>query len=291
MAVEVIAKIKQINNGKFFLIDAKDVEMSNGLDLETHLSNFSPGEGSNVIFIGAREPTETEIEKCEIFIDKRESSSTQGAVNNITSAFMDEVRAMFTSLKTTILDQQKQIYDLQARVTYLETLHGATPDVDTFDYLLLENGNTFLLENGNSLVIEKCKEETFDYLLLENGNIFLLENGNSLMIEGCENENALLLENGDTFLLENGYQLIVETPVKDANALLLENGELFLTENGESILLEKSRSALLLENGDMFLLENGQAMLLEKAEKALLIEDGNTFLLENGKMLLINQNE
>ena len=45
MAVEVIAKIKQINNGTFKLLDACDVEMANGQDLETYLKNFSGSSG------------------------------------------------------------------------------------------------------------------------------------------------------------------------------------------------------------------------------------------------------
>ena len=47
MAIELIAKIKQKNNGTFKLVDACDVEMANGQDLETYLSNLdvSGGEG------------------------------------------------------------------------------------------------------------------------------------------------------------------------------------------------------------------------------------------------------
>ena len=41
MAIEIIAKIKQKNNGTFKLVDACDVEMSNGQDLETYLQNFN----------------------------------------------------------------------------------------------------------------------------------------------------------------------------------------------------------------------------------------------------------
>lgn len=37
--VRVAGKIKQLNNANFFLLDAKDIEVSNGLDLETVLDD------------------------------------------------------------------------------------------------------------------------------------------------------------------------------------------------------------------------------------------------------------
>ena len=140
MAIEVIAKIKQKNNGTFKLMDAVDVEMSNGQDLQTYLDNLKVGGGENVVYVGESPPTTEDIDKYEIFIDKSTSSGLQGAVNNIDNVFMNEIRNMFQSLQTTIQKQQKTINDLQARVFYLESLHGEVPDVRVEDALLTEKG-------------------------------------------------------------------------------------------------------------------------------------------------------
>lgn len=57
MAIEVIDKIKQKNSGTFKLMDAVDVECSDGKDLETKLGEISAGGG------GVEEVTEAEIDK------------------------------------------------------------------------------------------------------------------------------------------------------------------------------------------------------------------------------------
>ena len=61
MAIEVIAKIKQKNNGTFKLMDAVDVEMSNGQDLQTYLDNLKVGGGNDVVYVGESPPTEEDI--------------------------------------------------------------------------------------------------------------------------------------------------------------------------------------------------------------------------------------
>ena len=48
MAIELIAKIKPINNGTFKMVDACDVEMADGQDLETYLRNLSTGGNSGL---------------------------------------------------------------------------------------------------------------------------------------------------------------------------------------------------------------------------------------------------
>ena len=40
MAIELIAKIKQANNGSFKLVDAADVELKDGSDLQSFLDNI-----------------------------------------------------------------------------------------------------------------------------------------------------------------------------------------------------------------------------------------------------------
>ena len=119
MAIELIAKIKQKNNGIFKLVDACDVEMKDGQDLQTCIDNLVVGEG--LICVHDEEPTEEQIERYEVFIDK--SATLQEASNKVDNVFLDEIRSMFTSLQRTIDQQQQTIIDLVSRIKYLESLH------------------------------------------------------------------------------------------------------------------------------------------------------------------------
>ena len=307
MAIELIAKIKQKNNGIFKLVDACDVEMKDGQDLQTCIDNLVVGEG--LICVHDEGPTEEQIKKYEVFIDK--SATLQETSNKVDNVFLDEIRSMFTSLQRTIDQQQQTIIDLVSRIKYLESLHDVVvPDepITTLNpAILLENGGYLLTENGGKLIIEgAAKEEvkTSNAILLENGDYLLLENGGKLLIEGTFKEEVktskgMLLENGGYFLLENGGILLLEGSVVEETSvrkLLTEDGKLFLLENGGSFLLENSyieieegEAVVKLENGGDLLLENGGKLLMELSEEEynLLLETGKVLLTEkNGKIIL-----
>jgi hypothetical protein len=242
MAIELIAKIKQKNNGIFKLVDACDVEMKDGQDLQTCIDNLVVGEG--LICVHDEDPTEEQIEKYEVFIDK--SATLQETSNKVDNVFLEEIRNMFNSLQKTIDEQQQTIFELVTKVKYLESLHG---DVDipvvTNTALLLENGGYFLLENRGILLLEEdtLKEETSDgSLLTENGKLFLLENGGKFLLENSyieieEGEVVIKLESGGDLLLENGGKLLMELSEEEYN-LLLETGKVLLTEKNGKIILE-----------------------------------------------------
>ena len=275
MAIELIAKIKQKNNGIFKLVDACDVEMKDGQDLQTCIDNLVVGEG--LICVHDEEPTEEQIEKYEVFIDK--SATLQETSNKVDNVFLDEIRSMFTSLQRTIDQQQQTIIDLVSRIKYLESLHDViVPDdpITTFNSaILLENGGYLLTEDGGKLIIEGASKEE----VKPSGAIIL------------ENEGYLLLENGEILLLEGS--VVEETSVRK---LLTEDGKLFLLENGGSFLLENSyieieegEAVVKLENGGDLLLENGGKLLMELSEEEynLLLETGKVLLTEkNGKIIL-----
>ena len=275
MAIELIAKIKQKNNGIFKLVDACDVEMKDGQDLQTCIDNLVVGEG--LICVHDEEPTEEQIEKYEVFIDK--SATLQETSNKADNVFLDEIRSMFTSLQRTIDQQQQTIIDLVSRIKYLESLHEViVPDdpITTFNSaILLENGGYLLTEDGGKLIIEGASKEE----VKPSGAIIL------------ENEGYLLLENGEILLLEGS--VVEETSVRK---LLTEDGKLFLLENGGSFLLENSyieieegEAVIKLENGRDLLLENGGKLLMELSEEEynLLLETGKVLLTEkNGKIIL-----
>ena len=275
MAIELIAKIKQKNNGAFKLVDACDVEMKDGQDLQTCIDNLVVGEG--LICVHDEEPTEEQIKKYEVFIDK--SATLQETSNKVDNVFLDEIRSMFTSLQRTIDQQQQTIIDLVSRIKYLESLHEViVPDdpITTFNSaILLENGGYLLTEDGGKLIIEGTSKEE----VKPSGAIIL------------ENEGYLLLENGEILLLEGS--VVEETSVRK---LLTEDGKLFLLENGGSFLLENSyieieegEAVIKLENGGDLLLENGGKLLMELSEEEynLLLETGKVLLTEkNGKIIL-----
>ena len=275
MAIELIAKIKQKNNGAFKLVDACDVEMKDGQDLQTCIDNLAVGEG--LICVHDEEPTEEQIEKCEVFIDK--SATLQETSNKVDNVFLDEIRSMFTSLQRTIDQQQQTIIDLISRIKHLESLHNVVIPDDPITTLnsaiLLENGGYLLTENGGKLLIEG----TFKEEVKPSGAIIL------------ENEGYLLLENGEILLLEGS--VVEESSVRK---LLTEDGKLFLLENGGSFLLENSyieieegEVVIKLESGGDLLLENGGKLLMELSEEeyALLLETGKLLLNErNGEIIL-----
>ena len=275
MAIELIAKIKQKNNGIFKLVDACDVEMKDGQDLQTCIDNLAVGEG--LICVHDEEPTEEQIKKYEVFIDK--SATLQETSNKVDNVFLDEIRSMFTSLQRTIDQQQQTIVDLVSRIKYLESLHEVVvPDdpITTFNSaILLENGGYLLTEDGCKLIIEGTSKEE----VKPSGAIIL------------ENEGYLLLENGEILLLEGS--VVEETSVRK---LLTEDGKLFLLENGGSFLLENSyieieegEAVIKLENGGDLLLENGGKLLMELSEEEynLLLKTGKVLLTEkNGKIIL-----
>ena len=275
MAIELIAKIKQKNNGIFKLVDACDVEMKDGQDLQTCIDNLVVGEG--LICVHDEEPTEEQIKKYEVFIDK--SATLQETSNKVDNVFLDEIRSMFTSLQRTIDQQQQTIIDLVSRIKYLESLHEVVvPDdpITTFNSaILLENGGYLLTEDGGKLIIEGASKEE----VKPSGAIIL------------ENEGYLLLENGEILLLEGS--VVEETSVRK---LLTEDGKLFLLENGGSFLLENSyieieegEVVVKLESGGDLLLENGGKLLMELSEEeyALLLETGKLLLNErNGEIIL-----
>ena len=275
MAIELIAKIKQKNNGIFKLVDACDVEMKDGQDLQTCIDNLVVGEG--LICVHDEEPTEEQIEKYELFIDK--SATLQEASNKVDNVFLDEIRSMFTSLQRTIDQQQQTIIDLVSRIKYLESLHDVIIPDDPITTLnpaiLLENGGYLLTEDGGKLIIEGASKEEVKpsgAIILENEGYFLLENGGILLLEGS---------------------VVEETSVRK---LLTEDGKLFLLENGGSFLLENSyieieegEAVVKLENGGDLLLENGGKLLMELSEEEynLLLETGKVLLTEkNGKIIL-----
>ena len=302
MAVEVIAKIKQINNGTFKLLDACDVEMSDGKDLQTTIDNIEVGEGGpSLICVHEGEPTEDQISQNEIFIDKSPDASLQGASNNISNIFMDEIRSMFKSMQNTIDKQQKTILDLEARIRYLESLHNTVPD--TTEDMLMVNEDGFLLVNENNQVL--CFNEstetiiTAKVLVNEDGSILTNEDGNILCFDATStdlsNSEILVNEDGSILTNEDGNILCFElatADVSNSEILVNEDGSILTNEDGKMLCFQISdysgvTQLLINENNNELTNENGEILCLDVYNMILVNENNQTLIDDNNNILKI----
>ena len=161
MAIELIAKIKQANNGTFKLMDAQDIELKDGSDLQTFIDNiddmvnieFPEYPPCDNIAIGDEQPNS---EKYLLWVD------TSG--NEFSSFLQDKIIAEFSETFKLLMEEISELrfknYELEARIQYLEE-NGATsptpPDSGGSEYdfaLLLENGAMITDELGNILAFE-----------------------------------------------------------------------------------------------------------------------------------------
>ena len=271
MAVEVIAKIKQINNGTFKLLDACDVEMSDGKDLQTTIDNIEVGEGGpSLICVHEGEPTEDQISQNEIFIDKSSDASMHGATNNLSSLFMDEIRSMFKSLQNTIDKQQKTILDLESRIRYLESLHNTIPD--TTDDIIMVNEDGFLLVNENNQIL--CFNEPNNTIIV--ANVMVNEEGNILTNE----EGNILCFNVTSTDITNAEILVNE----DNNTLINEDGVILCLQINDSV---STTQVLINENNEYLTNENGQILCLDTYDMLIVNEDNKILIDENNNILKI----
>ena len=300
MAVELIAKIKQINGGTFKLVDAVDVEMEDGRDLQTTIDEIgTSGGGQSLICVHEGEPTETQIKKNEIFIDKSPDASMQGAANNISTLFMDEIRSMFQSLKNTITDQQRRILELEARVRYLESLHATIPD--STDDLLMTNEDGFVLINENNQIL--CFNDatstviTAQLMTNEDGSILINEDGNILCFDVTSStittDQLLVNENGDILINEDGHILCLDTSTKtseNTEIMVNENNNILVNENGDvlcfKVVDETGVTKIFVNENDQCLVnENGDVLCLDVYNMILVNENGETLTNDNDNIL------
>lgn len=232
MAVEVIAKIKQINNGKFKLIDACDVEMANGQDLETYLQNFNGSGGvcecDPEIYIGPTPPTDPNI---KIWVD----TSNQHVDSNFSSLVIQEFRDIISSLT-------KKVTTLEKEVAYLKAVIGdgdipIEPDVND---TLLVNENGFLLVN-------------------ENGQILCANVANKTITSA----QLMINERGQILTNEHGQILCFNIgAVNNTQVLTNESDQILTNENGDILCLDVYNMILVNENDNILVNENNQILKL-----------------------------
>ena len=140
MAIELIAKIKQKNNGIFKLVDACDVEMKDGQDLQTCIDNLESG-GSGFVLELNEEPTTD-------YMLSVNTDEVANAYNSVYENLYLQFQTLFKEMQNTIDRQQERIDDLEARVFALES--GSVKPPTTYKDVIMDYNNEPLLDyNGN----------------------------------------------------------------------------------------------------------------------------------------------
>lgn len=160
MAIELIDKIKQKNNGTFKLVDAIDVEMSNGSDAEStiklinkqiqdHIENHPTGGVATAnVHVGTLPP---ESEYLNAWID---TSDDEEFMQDVSDLVLDEFRNIFSTMQEQIASLKAKNSELEARIYYLEMYGGGNSGVTNGDILVLEDKTILTLEDGTVLTFE-----------------------------------------------------------------------------------------------------------------------------------------
>ena len=160
MAIELIDKIKQKNNGTFKLVDAIDVEMSNGSDAEStiklinkqiqdHIENHPAGGVATAnVHVGSFPP---ESEYLNAWID---TSDDEEFMQDVSDLVLDEFRNIFSTMQEQIASLKAKNSELEARIYYLEMYGGGNSGVTNGDILVLEDKTILTLEDGTVLKFE-----------------------------------------------------------------------------------------------------------------------------------------
>ena len=207
MAIELIDKIKQKNNGTFKLVDAIDVEMSNGNDAESaindiskqiseHIKNHPSGGSSSLgncnVWGGEVEPPN---DNYEVWIDT--ADIVIEADNVIKDTVLEEIQDMFLFLSNKISKLEEDNILLKAEIEALK--QGIIPpssngEAAVTGAILLPDGTPLLFDDGS-------------YALYPHGYISSGSGIEDVKVSGAfllDNESPLLLSDNHYLLYHNG---------------------------------------------------------------------------------------
>lgn len=142
MAIELIAKIKQANNGTFKLLDAIDVELKDGSDLQSTVDFLK--ENSSSLELDGELTSDYNIS-----VNTKEVSEGYGSINE---NLYQQFATLFKDMQNVIDTQQTKINDLEARVFALE--QGSIikpPIIDDNTSIVDYNGDILADYDGNTL--------------------------------------------------------------------------------------------------------------------------------------------
>ena len=216
MAIELIAKIKPINNGTFKMVDACDVEMADGQDLETYLRNL-PTSGKSFL-------TEEERELLNQLPNKLSAVSSAGEVD-VSTGFMK----MFKSLLE-FDGNSLNGYRIEAERSYEEK--GNKGDFIAFDIFVLSNEDGAVYLSNNSDVFAKensCASDAVRVAFLYQGvgetedDVINLKGANSYN-EDMQDTNVIWEPNNEE---ESSYYAVNQDILSDDGVDYKSNGEEF----------------------------------------------------------------
>ena len=152
MAIELIDKIKQKNNGTFKLVDAVDVELSDGRDVDKvlldHINNHPVGGVATAnVHVGESSPSNEDL---QAWID---TSDNEEITQDISDSVLDEFRSIFNAMQEQISTLKAKSTELEARIYYLE-IYGGGSSPTNGDILVLEDKTILTLEDGTILTFE-----------------------------------------------------------------------------------------------------------------------------------------
>ena len=152
MAIELIDKIKQKNNGTFKLVDAVDVELSNGKDVDTvlldHIKNHPTGGDSSNVYVGDNPPTNDNL---NVWIDISDNEEFTG---DISDSVLNEFRSIFNTMQEQIISLKVKVSELETKVYLLEMNGGGSSSSSSKSALTFEDGTVLTFEDGSILTFE-----------------------------------------------------------------------------------------------------------------------------------------
>ena len=197
MAIELIDKIKQKNNGSFYLVDAIDVEYSGGGDVDTALkrlfntvSSGGSGEGGScTVYAGKEEP----IGGYEVWIDTNNAITEAEEPSN---PILEEFRNIFLTLQSRITKLEENNILLKAEIEALKQgiIPPSSNETTVTGAILLPDGTPLLFDDGS-------------YALYPHGSIFSEGGIKDIKVSGAfllDNESPLLLSDNHYLLYHNG---------------------------------------------------------------------------------------
>lgn len=282
MAIELIDKIKQKNNGNFKLVDAIDVELKDGSDLQNFIDNIndivdvpSSSKCHNVVQ-GENEPEQDDV---IIWVDTSNSENVYS--DSLGDKVINEFREIFKYLTNEIKELKAKNLDLEARVSFLEqngTGGGGNkpdkpdkpdnpnPDVNTTSEIMtFEDGSLLIDEEGNVLVFSITTNTdtppgtttNAEIMVFEDGTILTDEEGNILAfsITNVETPPTPDTTGGSEIMtLEDGSILIDEIGNILAFSIKSNNVETE-TETNDTILILETKEILITENNEILKFE------------------------------------
>jgi len=283
LAIELIDKIKQKNNGNFKLVDAIDVELKDGSDLQNFIDNIndivdvpSSSKCHNVVQ-GENEPEQDDV---IIWVDTSNSENVYS--DSLGDKVINEFREIFKYLTNEIKELKAKNLDLEARVSFLEqngTGGGGNnnpdkpdkpdnpnPDVNTTSEIMtFEDGSLLIDEEGNVLVFSITTNTdtppdtttNAEIMVFEDGTILTDEEGNILAfsITNVETPPTPDTTGGSEIMtLEDGSILIDEIGNILAFSIKSNNVETE-TETNDTILILETKEILITENNEILKFE------------------------------------